>query len=328
MSDLLPLVIAALKDKSLVDAKEELDDLQRRVETFTSIEIIHGATAVPGDVFEDDDVCDIIVYASGKLEDGEVQQLEEGVNFWQVDMDKNTSHSNEGNNSPACKLKDLGKCHVCTLGGLSNHQLVHAAECFMHETDGEIRCGMRFVANFSLWVHFTIDGWPKEEWKPFDGYPFSRHDPLLPRPFPDESRMVQYFQQTVAKNHPEATVNFESIAIKTSRIQGPLRRVLTNSRKQQVKAEQKKKSHLREIINRLVAQNEELRLSSIEGVVEFSYYCGLHNYMPTDEEGIAAKSRLLLQHLQLRKEEGTESLWERAPVLKEQIRNLISQQSK
>jgi len=188
----------------------------------------------------------------------------------------------------------------------------------MYEMDDEIHCNMRFVTNFSVWVYFTIDGWPKEEWKQ-----------LLQRegPSPDPSRMVQYFQQTVAKNHPEATIIFKSVAIKTSRIQGPLRRVLTNSRKQQVKAEQKKKSHLREIINRLVAQNEELRLSSIEGVAEFFYSCGLHNYVPTDEEGIATKSRLLLQHLQLCKEEGSDSLWERAPILKEQIGNLISQQT-
>ena len=57
MSDLLPLVITALRENAFVDTKEELDDLYKRVETATSIEVIHEATSIP----RDDDAEDIFL---------------------------------------------------------------------------------------------------------------------------------------------------------------------------------------------------------------------------------------------------------------------------
>ena len=92
MSDLLPLLITALRDKTLVDTEEELNELHKRVETATSIEIIHDATneEAAGDDNNIDD--DIVVYASGKFEDGNWGKND---NLWNVPVKNTRSNSDD-----------------------------------------------------------------------------------------------------------------------------------------------------------------------------------------------------------------------------------------
>ena len=318
MSDLLPLVIAALREKTMVDTKEELDSLYKRVETSTSIEVIHEATNISGDDEED-----IVVYASGKFENG---YFGNNPNLWEVPI------YDSKRPTKTCKLKDLEKCCVCVGGGFTIQSLLSGdSEGWLHSSEDDvIGINMCFGGYFTLWVHFTIDGWPKEEWEPL----------LQPPPegqelFPDPEEVIQYLVGTVARNHPEATARFETVSFVAKTIQGPLRRVLTKKRKQQMEDEKKeirKSLVLREAIRIVIDQfgedpREDLWLDHLQenDVVGFFVHCGLHNYIPTDDERMRMKVRLILHHLRLYLKEGLDSLWQQETSLKERIENLISQ---
>jgi hypothetical protein len=74
MSDLLPLVVAALRDKSLADAKDELEDLQKRVDATSKVEIVHAIHNGDRGIIVEDGDDDVIVYAAGQFEDGEYSE--------------------------------------------------------------------------------------------------------------------------------------------------------------------------------------------------------------------------------------------------------------
>ena len=317
MSDLLPLVIAALREKTLVDTKEELDSLYKRVETSTSIEVIHEATNISGD----DDEEDIVVCASGKFEDG---YFGNSPNLWEVPL-----HDNKRRPTTTYKLKDLEKCCVCVGGGFTIQSLLSdVSEGWLDSgKDGTIGINLCFGGYFTLWVCFIVDGWPKEEWEPL----------LQGELFPEPEEVIQYLVGTVARNHPEATARFETVSFVATTIQGPLRRVLTKKRKQQMEEEKKeirKESVLREFIRIVIdqmaeQQRQDLWLDHLQEneVVGFFVHCGLHNFIQTDDEGTKSKVSLIVHHLRLYLKEGLDSLWQQETSLKERIENLISQQA-
>ena len=216
MSDLLPLVITALREKTFVDTKEELDDLYKRVETATSIEVIHEATSIP----RDDDADDIVVYASEKFEDG---YFSENNTYWEVPL-------NNDNGPTTCKLKDLEECYICVGGGFTIQTLYSGTVTPTYgwldedENNGKIKCSMFLEGYIRMWARFSIDGWPKEEWEPV--VRAADNDPV--------NHLIQYLRDTVANNHPEATARFTLLSFAPYAIQGPLKRVVIEKQKQQV----------------------------------------------------------------------------------------------
>ena len=165
-----------------------------------------------------------------------------------------------------------------------------------------------------MWARFSIDGWPKEEWEPLVG---------------PQGHGV-FDQETVARNYPEVTIQFESVSFFACQIQGPLKRVLTKKRRQQVEAEQKE-NDLRDILIRLPVEegNFEYSLGNLDlnEVLGFFVRCNLHKYIPTDEAGTRSKAQIILDYVRHYKTEGKDSLWQQETLLKERIENLISQQA-
>ena len=325
MSDLLPLLITALRDKTLVDTEDELNELHKRVETATSIEIIHDATNEEGDDNNDDD--DIVVYASGKFEDGNWGKND---NLWDVPMKNTGSNSDDGDNNNAasiCKLEDLKSCHVCVGGGFTIINFGDHPEGWLHvnEDTGEVECSTCFGGPFTLWVVFTIDGWPKEEW-----------EPLLQSSDWEPGMVVPYFVLSVAKQFPKATVRFLDVAFAASTIRGPLKRLLPKKRRAKVMAEKAenrelaRKEDFREAMSVvLTAHNEEtkqelLSPTQLKEVTEFFEHCGYHNYVSADEKDITIKSRLIVHHVQLYLEKGKDILWQGAAQHKGQIETMVT----
>jgi len=303
MSDLLPLVIAALREKCLVDAKGELDDLHKRVDTSTSIEIIHDATNISKDV----DSEGIVVYASGKFDDGAFYLTRNCATKWRVLLN-NT-------NRPPCKLKDLGECNICVGGGVTIQSLRYEEDVLLvlgERKDGKVVCVMAFGGYMAPWFKFSIDGWPKEGWKPLIN---------------DEGEGIFSDWETAAKNYPEATVQFESISFRASDfIQGPLKRVLTNKRKQLVE----RVEDLRKIINGLIEYPlyHDDRDLDVNAVLGFFVYCNLHNCITTDELLTRWKAERIIYHVSHYKNMGLETLWQQEGYLKWHIENLNWQEAR
>jgi len=327
MSDLLPLLTAALRDQCLVDVKEELDGLYKRFETSTSIEIIHDAMCIP----EDDDIA---VYASGQFENG---NFGHGKNVWEVPL----------KNIKSCKLKDIGKCDICVGGGFTIESFQRdddrIRDCFLHQMDnGKIGCKVFFgglpdslswYGPPDLMVFFTIEGWPREEWKPLTVVPQGEL-PMNPE------EMIQYIMDTVAKNHPDATAQFEHVTFWARTIQGPLRRVLTKKRKQQAEKEElerRRPEALLEFMVSILKERDEVQLvelyedrdmrKHVITVREFFVHCNLHNYVPTDEAGIRGKTETIAAYMLFYKRHGRKSLWQQETGLKDHIENLISKEA-
>jgi len=266
-----------------------------------------------GDEEEDDD----IVYAAGKFGDGHFQSVQDPLptSWWQIELD------NE--NKPSCNLKDLGKCLIC-FGGLPIQRLLFDnSDGFLSWDDDErVACIIPFRGPYDLFIKFTIEGWPKEEW-----------GRAIPR-----QGVIQYLKDTVARNHPEATARFEIVTFEADAIQGPLKRVVIDKRNQQLQEEQMERDRvedLREVIGMAVEKiankvNDRSWLPDrvFNKVLKVFVDCGLHNYKTTDDEAMGIKVDLIVDHLELYREEGLKSLRQQAATnLKGQIENLISQQA-
>jgi len=216
MSDLVPALSAVIKEKSLVDAKEELADLYKIVDTADSIEIVHEATNIEND---------IVVYASAKLEDGDFvghpgnplaagdpDNLPDPNRFWEVPLNNNKSPT-------TCKLKDLAKCHICVGGGFAIQSLTHAKYCFLQKRDDGIYCTMFFRAKFFVCVSIVIDVSPQEPWLQDLGL-FRASERAGPT-----YTVHNNFRETLANIFPEATVQITFVSFESKDIQAPLQRV-------------------------------------------------------------------------------------------------------
>jgi hypothetical protein len=126
ISDLLPLVIAALRDKSLTDARDELDGIQKRADAATKVEIIraihNGAAGIH--IHQKGDG-DMVVYASGQFEDWEYFPPPA---YWSVRL------SSKG--TKACKVSDLKDCYICVGGGFPYLTLNQNVRGRLRDTEG------------------------------------------------------------------------------------------------------------------------------------------------------------------------------------------------
>jgi len=201
MSDLLPLLVAvSVRDKVLTDAKEELEKLHKRDDVATSIEVVHDAVDGHGK---------ILVYASGKFEEGTYDEIFEkreydGEIFWKVSF----------NHPRVYKLFDLNYCHICVGGGFSIFEFSSEdyREAWLDGTnnEGDLELRVRSLQPFNLWVTFCIRGVPENRWQHSVGKEFYL-EPMV------EEMMTDY---------PEATVEFQSVRFEASTIRGPLQRLL------------------------------------------------------------------------------------------------------
>ena len=225
ISDLLPLVAAALNDKAAADAAKELAaareerDIPRKVEVIRSLN--NG-----GDEDEDGD---IVVYASGMFEDG---QYARNTNLWDVTLEQNSSN--------ICRLADLRDCHICVGGGFPMATLDDTDSSnpfFEGWINGEDRrqgisgdaCEVSFCfCPHTIWLVILIHGWPREAWEAViqeDDYD------------QDDQHVVHFLVENVAEQYPDATVEFKEVTFAIRSIHGALKRLLSSKRKEVVRAD-------------------------------------------------------------------------------------------
>ena len=99
MSDLLPLVAAALQDNVAVEATKEITALRKEREDAHRVEVLRAKNN-GADEDEDDPV---VVYASAPFESGEYGH---NTNLWHMDL------QNADGDGATCKLTDLRDCHI------------------------------------------------------------------------------------------------------------------------------------------------------------------------------------------------------------------------
>ena len=217
MSDLLPLVVAALNDNIAVQAQEEITKLREELDLSQSVEIVRAA---------DDEDEPVVVYASGLFQKGEYDAS--NPNLWQVDLESNEK-------TPRCRLADLRDCIICVGGGFQLESLddelrnragyegfFDADEC---DGDNAKAVSFCFCPN-TLWLTVLVHGWPREEWEAVvEG---DRIDP---------EEVISFLVETVASRHPETTVEFKDISFTVKSINRALARLLPPRRKEEVRAE-------------------------------------------------------------------------------------------
>eukprot|EP00984_Skeletonema_dohrnii_P032669 scaffold27176_cov60-Skeletonema_dohrnii-CCMP3373.AAC.1 len=102
ISDLLPLVAAALNDQAAADAAKELAVAIEERDTSHKVEVLRAIN----DSDDEDEDGETIVYGSALFEDG---QYASNINLWNVTLEQNSNN--------ICRLADLRDCHICVGGG-------------------------------------------------------------------------------------------------------------------------------------------------------------------------------------------------------------------
>jgi len=225
MSDLLPLVLAAVNDKAAADAQEEIAELRKQLDVSRSVEIIRAADARDDDDAGDEDDDEVVVYASAQFQDGKYAPRNPHY-LWQVYL--------KTNQEATCRLADLRRCRLCVGGGFP---LASLDDDFGHredyeafidpdeESDTDNSKTVSFRIN-SLWVVLVVHGWPRAEWEAV-----IEADDLAP------NSVIEFLVETVALNHPEATIEFKYALFVVRTIPAVLKRLLPLKRKKEVEAE-------------------------------------------------------------------------------------------
>jgi len=216
-SDLLPLVAAALNDRVAAETHEELTQLKRELKIARAVEILHGAPLGNG---SSDDV---VVYASAQFEQG---CYGANPNLWTVPLE----------NKVACRLADLRSCRICVGGGITLESLDDQLENRIEfdgyldpdddgDTDNSKYVSFCFPPN-TLWLGVVVQGWPRREWEAV-----VQADDLA------NEDMVDFLVNTVAEQHPEAVVEFISLAFTVNSVPGAIKRLLPPTRREEVEAD-------------------------------------------------------------------------------------------
>jgi hypothetical protein len=152
MSDLAPFVTAALRDKPLKDLMAENDALRKQLQPTRRVEIT-GPNGTP-------------VHARAQFDDGGTSV---GSSYWDVKFPK-------GKQLLACPLAALEGIEIW-IGGMlkakfaQNRDFEASLDTDDDEDDFSIRPMMPKKATFYfsgasyLYLHVTIDGWPKPLWR-------------------------------------------------------------------------------------------------------------------------------------------------------------------
>lgn len=208
MSDLLPLVAAALNDKVAGEAHEEISGLRRDLEVSRSLEIVR---ANGNDDVEDEDEATVVYASASFLQNGCYDSFfPEG---WQVDFVRG---------SATCRLSDLRDCVLCgggfplasfndRLGGACIRGCVSSSD---PDGDNAKAVSLRFCSS-SIWVDILVHGWLRDDW-----------EAMIEAEGVDEKDWASFLVETVASEYPEATVEFLSTNFWAKTIHGALKRLL------------------------------------------------------------------------------------------------------
>eukprot|EP00980_Cylindrotheca_fusiformis_P017926 scaffold5688_cov104-Cylindrotheca_fusiformis.AAC.12 len=211
MSDLLPLVVATLKEKTAIDAQAEIAQLRRQVEQFFAVEIIRRQDEDADWYGREDDK--IIVYAAGSYDKGGPGS---NPNLWTVNLQPVTT----------CKLEELGNCNLCAGGGFTIVSFgdVDHQGWLNDEDDGTEDKIVNFCFNPTTWLTISIKGWPRRNW-----------EHLMHEAPVDPDATLEYLVGDVARAFPNATVEFRSVSFVSASVHAVFKRMLPPARRAEVR---------------------------------------------------------------------------------------------
>jgi len=188
MSDLAPFVAATIRDKVVMDLKEENDKLREQLRQRWAIEI-SGAEGTP-------------VYATGQFDQGEAKDT-----FWVINL-------SEVQPCPLSALEDVqitvGGIMKAVLGNDSVFDSMFDADDEDHDNG---KCvNFYFAGGVNLWLRIIINGWPRERWEEV-----ADDDDL------DLREVFDYLTTTVAAEQPSnKMVSFREISFHLSTVRGAM----------------------------------------------------------------------------------------------------------
>jgi len=209
MSDLLPLALATIRDKAVVDAKDELDGLQKRL---TRVEIIRR----PKNIYNIKDEDEAVVYASGHFDKGKYYGTSK--DWWRVDLPTK--------GTKACKLSDLYRCDICVGGGFPFASIEKNRNDLMSVAKFVGDCPV-IIVRLSDWgretrIRLCVHGCgPRKTWWPVVC----------------QSCPIDYLAEHIAPHYPNATIEFVSVRFLIGAMHGAFKRLLTPKRREEAEEE-------------------------------------------------------------------------------------------
>lgn len=214
MSDLLPLIVAALRDKVAADAQEEITQLRKDHDISHAVQVIRSKN----DEDDENENDDVMVYASRQLEDG---CYAPDTHWFKVNLEQDKKNT--------CRLADLRECHVVIGGGFPIASLNdHLTNRQYLDSDEDVAGVHICFGPFTTWVNLSIRGVSRAS--------FEAKIQIYAEDL-EAGDIVKFLVETVGQEYPEATVEFKSVAFVALRIHGALKRLLPAKRREEVRAD-------------------------------------------------------------------------------------------
>lgn len=235
MSDLLPLVLTTFRDKAVVDALDELEQLKKERDASRTIEVIRSND------LDKEEHSDMIIYASGLFSDGKYSYDVLGAGFqrdayhgeieeFQVDLKAHPTNT--------CLLSDLRYCEIIVGGGFpicrfdeedDDYQFVEGfiADAAAHDANpnDEVDFQITFhVKPYETYLNCTVKGIPMAVWEEW-----LEDNNIHPLSLEFESR-----------NFPQASITFDQIAFGKKDIHGALKRLFPSDRRHEILTQREK----------------------------------------------------------------------------------------
>lgn len=200
MSDLLPLVAAALRDKVVNDANDELINVKRELAQMRAVDVVRQV----GDGQQQ-------VVATAQMDHGKW-----GVNpkFWEISFQQ----------LAVCKLSELLDVKIYNGGGFPLHSLQEAGDFddmfefwgyFHPDKDGDTSTSktvyFRLSSLLDNWLKIVVHGWPQESW--INHCPTTRDAP-------------RHLVGSIARQFPHATVEYKTMLLSTEENERAIQRLV------------------------------------------------------------------------------------------------------
>lgn len=241
MSDLLPLVLTTIRDKAVVDAMDELEQLKKERDASSTIEVIRS------NYLDKEEHSDMMIYASGLFSDGKYSYDVLGTSFqrdayegeieeFQVDLKAHSTNT--------CLLSELRQCEIIVGGGFPicrfgykdyDYQFVegfiaaYRNHVAAHDHDANPNDEVDFQITFHVkpyetYLNCTIKGIPMAVWEHW-----LEENDIGPRRLEFESR-----------NFPQASITFDQIAFGKKDIHGALKRLFPSNKRHEILSQREK----------------------------------------------------------------------------------------
>jgi hypothetical protein len=220
MSDLAPFVAATIRDKVVVDLKEENDKLREQLRQRWTVQVLRN------------DEESRVVYATGQFDQGQAD-----TPFWKVSLSPE---------AVSCPLSDLANVEL-HIGGIMKASFEHNStfEGFFDadDDDSDTAKSVSFCFTGQLWFGLVVNGWPRRNWERVAAD--EDNDP-------DET--LRILTEDVATEFPNATVTFKEVQFFLSSIGGAIQSL---EAEEVIQQQAEESGEIREVYNEVVTRMRE-----------------------------------------------------------------------